>query len=480
MSLKQQTFQGVKWQVGINLLSKVISFATTIILARHLGPSVFGMFALTLLIVSSFELFKSMGIDSALLRRKDDFKVAANTAFMIIPVLGIVLYAVLYFSTNLIGKLLNNLELIPAIRILGIVFVMNSFTKVPSAFLEKNMKFKEISICDFTATILFSISAIILTFLNFGVWSLVYAYIIKTFISMIMIWVYAKYKPSFEFNTKIAKEMINFGKFVLFSAIIWFLKMNLDNLLVGKLLGVIMLGFYAIAFNIANFGSDYIGIKVSRVIYPAFTKFQDNLPALRSAFLKTLSFISIIALPLGIGIFILGDEFVKLAYGQKWIGAISVLKILTWAGIFNTLPVGMNAIFLTCGKPKLSFWTDALQVSIFFIFIIPMSKLFGVNGVGIVVSISSFIAFLIALIWAKKILSISLKQIYLSLKPSIISTFVMGLVILILKNTLLQFKMIALPHFNFIILFPFALIIYFLSMLSFEKKIFNEIKGALF
>ena len=120
MNLKKQTVNGIKWQVGVSFLQKVISFVTTIILARILGPSNFGLFALALVIVGAFGLFKSMGIESALIQRKDNIKLAADTAFYIIPVLGILLYLFLNFSAPIIGKLLDNKEIISVIG-LGIM-----------------------------------------------------------------------------------------------------------------------------------------------------------------------------------------------------------------------------------------------------------------------------------------------------------------------------------------------------------------------
>ena len=107
MSIKHQTIRGVKWQVGASILNKALSFVTTIIIARRLGPSSYGLFALALMVVSSFELLKSMGIDTALVRRKDDFDIAADTAFLIIPILGFLLYIALYLSAPIIGKFLN-------------------------------------------------------------------------------------------------------------------------------------------------------------------------------------------------------------------------------------------------------------------------------------------------------------------------------------------------------------------------------------
>lgn len=478
--LKTQTVSGIKWQVGVSLLHKIISFAATIILARLLGPSDFGLFALTMVVVSSFELFKSIGIDSALIRKKDNFEIAANTAFVIIPLLGVILYVVLNFGAPIIGKMLNNSKIINVVRVLGITFVFSCFAKIPQSLLERNLQFKQISIGEFVSAIVFSLSAIILALLRFGVWSLVYAYIIKILCFSIIIWSYSKWKPVFSFDKKIALEMLNFGKFVFLASVAWFLRMNLDNLMVGNLLGVTMLGYYAIAFNIANFGADYFGNKVYRVIYPAYSKLQDDRHALRTLFLKTLKHISIIAFPLGIGIFLLGGDFLRIAYGEKWLHAISVLRILAFAGIFNVLPAATGAVFLAIGKPKISFFTTIIQVTMFFLFISPMTRAFGINGVGFIVSASSIIAFAIELLFASKLLNLDFVQLSGCFTPAVRASFFMTIVVYSFKN-LMNLKIIySSLLINFLLIFSVATLTYLFTLFVYNKNELKEIKQIVF
>jgi PST family polysaccharide transporter len=478
--LRKQTVSGVKWLVGTSIIHKFLGLATTVVLARILNPSTFGLYALAFVAIDALGLFKTLGFDAALIRTKKDIEKYANTAFLVIPFLGILIYFILAFSAPLVGKLLNNQEVIGVIKALGIIFVIGCFGRVPSALLEKNMQFKKVSIIEISSAIIYSLAAIILAFLKMGVWSLVIAYILKTLNSNILFWVFSKWHPYFEFDKKIAWEMFHFGKFLFLASIVGFLRMNLDNLLVGKLLGVTALGLYAIAFNVANFGADYFGVRIHRVTFPAYSKLQNDLDDLKSAFLRVLKHVSLFALPLGTVFLLLSKEFLVLVYGEKWVDAASILKILAWAGIFNALASGFDGIFLACGKPKLSFWITSLQVALFFIFIAPMAKLFGMNGVGIVVSISSIIAFIITLIWIKNMLSLNLNQIYLSLKPSLISTLFMGLGIIFLKKIILQYEIAIFTHFNFVILSISALMIYVFSLFKIEKLLFKEIKEIIF
>ena len=479
--LKKQTVSGVKWLVSSSFLQKAIQTGATIVLARILGPSQFGLFALAFVAINALGLFKSMGFDSALVQRKDNVEKAANTAFFVIPILGIILYLILVISAPWIGKFLNSQELAGVIRALGIIFVISCLGKVPAALLAKYMKFRQVSIIEIGAAVVYAVSAVTFALLKFGVWSLVYAYILKTLYQNILMFVYSKWIPKFEFDTKIAKEMFHFGKFIFLGAAVWFLKTNLDNALVGKFLGAAALGLYAIAFNIANFGADYFGSKVYRVVFPAFSRIQNNKYDLKQAFLKTTKITSIFAIPFCVVLFFLGGEFIKIIYGPKWIEAIPLLKVLAFAGLFNTLPVGMGSIFNATGNSKAGFWYNFTQVAIFLIFIIPAVRLYGLIGVGAVVVLSSLVAMFSFLPYTMRLVSLKTKEIFSCIKPGL--TIATALSVFILSYKYLILRNLNIPSLNFYINFSVLIICgLFLSVFSlraFDNNIFREIKGML-
>jgi O-antigen/teichoic acid export membrane protein len=480
MNLRKQTIKGIKWALADSYIQRIISFATTIVLARILDPSTFGLFALAFVVIDGFGLFKSMGFDSALIQRNEDIEKSASTAFFIIPLLGVAIYLIIFFVAPIASAYLNCKELIPILKVLGLIFILNCFGKVPNALLQKNLRFKQISLINCSIVFVYSISAIILALSGHGIWSLVIAYIIRTSLGLIMVWSFANWKPKFEFDKRIALEMFSFGKFLFLGAVVWYLKSNCDRFLIGKLLGTTMLGFYAIAYNFANFGRQYFGAKVSKVLFPAYAKIQTDLNDIKSVFLKILKYVCLLSIPLSIGIFIMGGDFLKFAFGEKWIGATSVLRILAWAGLFNAISVAIGPVFLALGKSKISFYITSVEVLIFFVSIVPLAKLFGINGVGIVVVVASFIAFAINLTLVMKLLSITSKEIFSFVKPVLISSFFMTVGLMIIKIILMNSYLGSVPSLNFLTLLFFALTVYCLSLHKTDKLIFRQIKELVF
>jgi O-antigen/teichoic acid export membrane protein len=236
------------------------------------------------------------------------------------------------------------------------------------------------------------------------------------------------------FDRNLAREMFQFGKFVFLSSILWFLKSNLDNLLVGKFLGATMLGIYAVAFNIANFGSDYFGGRVYRVVYPAYSKLQGDTIKMKKAFLRVLKYIGLVSFPLCIGTLLLGSDFVHLTYGKKWDGILTALRVLSLLSISNLLVLASDSVLMAAGKSNISFWSVFMQVSLFFLLITPMAKFAGIVGVATVVVTASMTALVFQYYWVHRCLGVSVREFYDSISSSLIAAMVMMIFILFVKQ----------------------------------------------
>jgi O-antigen/teichoic acid export membrane protein len=161
---------------------------------------------------------------------------------------------------------------------------------------------------------------------------------------------------------------------------------------------------------------------------------------------------------------------------MKWIGAIPVLKVLVFAGLFNTLPVAMWSLFKSTGHPKAEFWFSVIQVSLFFLLIAPLGKLYGLIGVGIVVALASLVANIALLPFTKRLIQLKIKDIYLCIRPSLMSSLLMGLGIILLKYALPKCNTGFIFYYNSTTEVIFAGATYCLLLLKIEKNIFKEIK----
>ncbi len=475
--LKSKTNKAVKWSVGEAVFSKVVGISVTIVLARILGPKEFGLYALAFVVIDGFGLFKSMGFDSALIQRKNDVYKAANTAFIVIPVMGIIIYLTLFVSTSFFHYFFKSQELINVLRVLGLIFIINCFSRIPLTLLQKDLKYDCKAKTEALGQLIYSGTALTLAIMGFGIWSLVYGYLLKTLIRCVMFWGYVKWRPKLEFDKKTAIEMFHFGKYIFLGMLLLFLSRNVDRMAVGKLIGMATLGIYVMAYNFADLISVFLGNKVSEILFPVYSKIQDNYYDLKKAFLKVLKVILIIVLPFWIGLYFMGGDFFKIVFDEKWHGVAPLIKILAGLGVCNTISKCNRSLLLGIKKPKLGLYTILLQVSIYFALIVPAFKWQGVNGIAFLVMVASFAAMVFSLIWVMKSISISLSELYANTNSILIASCIMTFTIIVTKYVVALTACSILLGF-LIILFT-AVSVYIFSLIKIEKDFVAELKGMI-
>jgi O-antigen/teichoic acid export membrane protein len=466
---------GIKWTFAASIAQRALALAATVILARILSPADFGLFALAFVMIDGFGIFKSLGFDSALVRRKNDIEKAANTAFFLIPAMGMILFSILFILAPIGAKFLGNPSVANVIRALAVIFVISCFGKVPQTILYRDMKFKYKSMGEVSAQLVYVLVAVSLALNKFGVWSLVIAYVLKTITQISIEWYFSGWKPKFEFDREIAWDMFHFGKYVLAGGIVWFLSSNLDNIIVGKFLGVAMLGFYAIAMNASNILNDYLLGKISIIMYPAYSRIQEDSEDVKRVMLKAVRYVSIIAFPFSFALFIFAPDILRIVFGAKWLPAAGILRILAFVGIFRALGSAMWPIFLARGRSKTDLQVSLVQIGVFFALIVPLALEFKLVGVGIAVLLSSVISFCIGLIRTKRLLKIKISQIFNAVRPALICSLLMAVIAFFLRSLTINKNI----YINFMLLGGLSALVYFFATYLMNRNIFKDIKEAL-
>src|SRR3989304_3066515 len=247
MSLMRKTTQGIFWVSISTIFLKIINFVIMIILARLLQPEHFGLIAIGLLVINFFDIFRDMGIGTALIYKKNEMDKAANTAFFIFPAAAIILYITAYLASPFISDFFKEPQIESIIKVLSLTFVIWSFASVPFVLLDKNLEFKKKVIPLIVPKIGYGITAIWLALNGFGVWSLVIGYIFMQILMLITTWPLVEWRPSYEFDKKTAFELIKYGKEIVGANLIAFLISIVDVSIIGRLLGTENLGYYSIA-----------------------------------------------------------------------------------------------------------------------------------------------------------------------------------------------------------------------------------------
>lgn len=467
MSLKNLTIKNIGITYLSFGLSKIIGFVSLIILSRLLLPSEFGIVALASSATALISQFSDIGIGSALIQKKENKIEAAECAFIMYIFLGIVLFLIAAIIAPFASDFFNESAIMAVIWVSSLGLIINSFGITHGLLLRKDLNFKKITIVDLAVATIGTITTILLALLNFSYWSIIFGSLIAKICEIILLWHFNPWRPRLVFNFEVAKEMLNFSKYLVISNLLVFILLNIDNITAGKILGVTTVGIYMLAFKFGNYSTTLITHVVTRVLFPTFSKIQDDIERLKRGYLLALKYVSMLSIPAAIGTIAISTEFVTTLMGENWLAVIPVLPILCLYGLFRSVSADAGNIFYAVGKPQIGTKIMAIVVIITLIIIYPATKLFGIIGLSIAMTFSMFIAMILQLFTVNKILNMpNFSQLKLFNLPLISSIF-MFVCIKAASSLFQNFNIVFSNGINLFILIFIGILSYSLALVIF-------------
>lgn len=391
ISLSQKVIRGGAWVFTLNIVTRGLGFIRTVILARLLLPSDFGLVGIAMIATSMLLTFSGTGFAPALIQKKSGTADYLNTAWCVEAIRGIVLAFILFLLAPLVATFFNNPEAKLVIQVMAIAMALGGFTNMGMIYFQKELQFEKLFIYNFSTQMATLIVSVSLAFILRNVWALVYGTIVGVMTKLILSYALHPFRPSFKFDLDKAKELFRFGRWLFGSGILVFLITQADDIFVGKLLGVAALGFYTMAYRLSNLPATEITHVVSQVTFPAYSKLQDNFLKLKEGYLKTIQLIAFISIPLAGGIFISAPEFTRIILGEKWMPMVPAMQVLALWGLIRSLGSTQSPLLYAIGKPQIITKIHFLQAILLISIIYPFTIKWGILGASLAVLLTSLI-----------------------------------------------------------------------------------------
>lgn len=435
-SLKEKAIRSGFWvsasSVGINTLA----FARSIILARLLMPEVFGLMCICSIAIRGIETFTQTGFSTALIHRQESFEEAKDTAFTLMVIRGFVLAVAMFFVAPLVAVYYEKPVLDLIIKIISITFILKGFKNINTVAFRKELDFKRLTYFEQASALTKFVVVVTLVYFMRNIWALVIGSVAGSLIETIISFIFIPGIPRFRFDKKIAKELFGYGKFIAGIGIVIFIASEIGNALIGKVLGMDALGYYVLAYTLANFPAALITYLSTKVMFPAYSKLQKDLKALRHGYLRVLKLIATLTIPAAAGIGILAPEIVVVVYGEKWLPSVQALQVLSFFGALKSIGALSSPVFNAMGKPRIPFFLNSAKLIFLVLIIYPLTLHFGIVGTSLAVTAPVAIQFIVSThIFAREIGLTFLKVVEL-LTPIACRSIVMSIVVLYLKRHL--------------------------------------------
>lgn len=374
MSISKKAFSGVKWSTASSIVVSLTQLLQIVILSKILSPADFGLMAIIVFLLNFSQIFLDLGLSNAIIYKQNLSQKQLSTLYFINIIIGFFVFLVVYSCSGLIASFYKEDKLKHLIEIISIAFFIIPFGQQYQALLRKELVFKSIAIRDiisrtvgFFATIMFAINGM-------GVLSLVYGNLIYNGLGTFLLIITGRrlFNPSFEFSIQSIQELLNFGFFQMGEKIVNFLNKEIDTLIIGRLLGMESLGIYNIAKDFISKPYQIINPIITKVSFPVMAKFQQNNRKIKLIYLNTLENLSLINSIIFIFSFFFAKDIVMVVFGNEWISAVEILRILSIYMLIRSIGNPVGALQLALGKASLGFyWNLALLL------LIPLFVYFG-------------------------------------------------------------------------------------------------------
>jgi len=393
MSYRKKAFLGVGYLTLLSILTQLVSFLKLSILARILMPSDFGVFALVTVTITTLETLSETGFNYAAIHMKIDIKKIAKTLLVINIIRGILLALLTLISAPLLSHFFNNGNLLDLLLLASLIPFFRGFINPITIRFQKELEFNKVFLTQFVPIIVTVIFSVVFVYYFHSALALLLGLIFGTVSEVIFSYVIVRFPVRGPLNKKYLKKLFSYGKWITAGGLINYLSIQIDNLFIGKLFGTEALGLYDFAFKTANLAFTQITDTISRVAFPLYVKRNKEKKHLQSLFIKNIVSVTIPAVILTIPFLLFPKEILLVLFGEKWLSAAPTLQILSIYGLFRASIGPGGPLFLSVGKPeiltKLSTLTFILLLGLLF----PLSKIAGVQGVAIAMTVSYMLIF---------------------------------------------------------------------------------------
>jgi O-antigen/teichoic acid export membrane protein len=372
MSLKQKTFSGVKWTSISAFFNIIIQFIQIIILTQLLNKYDFGLMAIVMVVIGFSQLFIDMGVSNAIIYYKNITEKELSSLYWFNIASGTIFFSILLILSQFISQFYEDEKIKTLLNIVSITFLVQPFGQQFMVFLQKELKFSVIAKVEIISRLLSFFIVIILSTFNYGVYSIAFGTLIYSFSSAIGFNITGRvyYKPKFFFSYQYVKHYLNFGLFQMGDKFLNYFSLQMDTLLIGKLMGIESLGIYNIAKELTSKPYMIINPIITKVAFPVMTKINGELNKLKEIFLKTLNYLSYVNIFIYLLIFILAKPLVLLFFGNEWAKAYPLIQILALTYTLRSFGNPSGILLLSKGKSKQIFLWNLLVFVFYFLSII--------------------------------------------------------------------------------------------------------------
>ena len=339
-SIRKQAVTGAVWKFAERILAQVITLAVSLVIARLLDPTDYGVVSLVTAFFAFANVIISGGLNTALIQKKNADREDYNTVFTVSLIVAVLIYLLIYLLAPWIAGLYDQPILVPIMRVLGLSLPIYALKSIVCAYVSANLQFKMFFFATLSGTLVSAVVGVYMALNGFGAWALVAQQLTNTAIDTLVLFCITKIKLSFRIATARLRGLLSYGSRIMASSLLGVTVSQINPLFIGLKYTSADLSFYTKGRSLPETLSSSMVYTISSVLFPVLSKVQDDREKILNYTRLYMQMASFVTFPVMFGFMAVSENFILVFLTEKWLPAAYYIQIACMALAFDVVAAG--------------------------------------------------------------------------------------------------------------------------------------------
>ena len=437
-NLDTKIAHATKWASFAEIAARFVLPISNMILARLLTPEAFGVVATVTIVITFANVFQDAGFQKYIIQHEfatqADYDRGANVAFWTNLALSVILWVIIVAFRNPIAVLIGDASIGKAVAIASVSLPIFAFSSIQTAHYRRNFAYKKLFWVRMITSLIPLALTVPLAYILRSYWALIIGTIARGLAEAIALYIGSSWKPKLFYSLKILQEMFSFCIWTLFESISIWLTGNAGVFIVSRFLGTEMVGFYKTSISTVSSVIGIVSAATLSVLFSALSRLQNDENRFKTVFYNYQKTVAILVIPIGMGIWLFNDLFVRILLGPKWLYCSSFIGMFALAMAIS-IPTSsfFSELYRAKGKPKISMLAQVVYLG-FLIPSIAVASKYGFTAVAVTTTVDMYLFALVHLIIVKVYFKMNINVMLKNIAAILAVSSMMAAVALLLKS----------------------------------------------
>jgi PST family polysaccharide transporter len=406
-NLSARLVRGSIWISAARGIVNALGFLSTIVLARLLLPSDFGLVALGVTMLEILRSVTNLSLSSALVHHRDPTSEHFHTTWTLGALRGLVLGGLFAAAGPMAAAFYGDERLAGVMYALGFSIILSGLANPRRIMLQKELIFWQDFVLNVSQKLIEVLVGVAVAIIWKSYWAIVAGTIAGQVAQVVISYTVLPFRPKLGFRH--ARELWSFSIWLTLGQVISTVNVRFDQLLIGKFLGYVDLGYYTVGNNLSAMPTREATLPLTQTLFPAFSRLAGDSDRLRIAYQRSQALVTVIALPLGVGMALIAEPLIRLAMGDKWLPAALVVELLAAIIAVQTIGSLVSPLGMSLGATRLLFVRETQLFCVRVPLIIAGMYFAGLPGVLFARVLTGLIATMVNMVLVRRLIALPLR-----------------------------------------------------------------------